>query len=278
MRVSLVTATVDRKDELGALLGSLAAQRFKDFEVVIVDQNDDDRLVPILSAYPMLSLLHIRSSVRALSSARNLGLAHCIGEIVGFPDDDCLYLPHTLAMVDAKFTADPALSLLSGPAISSHGTLSSGRWSKVSGPITIANVWTSVIAFNLFIRRDLLSVIGGFDEALGVGARFGSAEETDLTIRVIHAGGKTVYDRTLQVTHPDKQLTPIAVTRAFAYGAGLGRVLRKHKIAKPIASQFFVRPLGGMLVGLARFRLLHVHYYWKTLRGRMHGYFAKMRQ
>lgn len=277
MRFSLVTATVGRIDELRELLNSLATQNFKDFELIVVDQNDDDRLVPILSAFSALNPRHIRCPTRALSLARNLGLAHCTGEIVGFPDDDCLYPSETLAIVDTCFTNDRAISLLSGPAVSSNGMLSSGRWSNVSGPITIPKVWTSVIAFNLFIRRDMLSMIGGFDEALGVGARFGSAEETDLTIRVIRAGGKAVYDPCLQVIHPDKRLTPVAVTRAFSYGAGLGRVLRKHSIAKPIASQFFVRPLGGILLGLARFRPLHVRYYWKTLEGRLYGYFATER-
>lgn len=274
MRFSLVVATLGREDELVALLHSLAAQSLSNFEVIIVDQNQDDRLVPILRRFPMLNMRHESCDSRGLSLARNVGLALCTGEIVAFPDDDCLYQPETLAVVDAAFRSDPDLSLLSGPAIASDGTHSSGRWSALSGPITLSTVWTSVIAFNFFVRRNVLSVVGGFDETLGVGARFGSAEESDLAIRVIRSGAKAFYDPDLVVIHPDKRLTPAAVVRAFGYGTGLGRVLRKHRIAGPITAQFFIRPLGGFLLSLVRGRRLHMRYYRKTLQGRLHGYLA----
>ena len=35
------------------------------------------------------------------------------------------------------------------------------RWEPRSGPITRATVWTSVISFNLFIRRELVLACGG---------------------------------------------------------------------------------------------------------------------
>jgi glycosyltransferase involved in cell wall biosynthesis len=276
MRFSLVTATLGRTDEILALLTSLTLQTFIDFELIVVDQNSDDRLVPILTRFPALNIRHLRCPVRALSLARNRGFEQCTGEIVAFPDDDCLYQPDTLALVNTCFATDPSLALLSGPAISSEGALSSGRWLAAGGPITLATVWTAVIAFNLFIRRDLVAAVGGFDPALGVGARFGSAEDTDLAIRVLQAGGNCVFNPSLQVVHPDKRLTPAAVARAFSYGTGLGRVLRKHRVAKLVVLQFFIRPMGGMLWSLARFRWLHVHYYGKTLLGRMSGYLARV--
>jgi glycosyltransferase involved in cell wall biosynthesis len=274
MRFSLVTATLGRTEEIRALLTSLRLQTFTDFELIVVDQNGDDRLVPILTAFPALSIRHLRCPVRALSLARNRGIEQCTGEIVAFPDDDCLYPPDTLALVNACFATDSALALLSGPAISSEGKLSSGRWLAAGGPITLATVWTAVIAFNLFVRRDLVAAVGGFDPALGVGGRFGSAEDTDLAIRVLQAGGKGVFNPSLQVVHPDKRLTPAAVARAFSYGTGLGRVLRKHRVARPVVLQFFIRPMGGMLWSLVRLRWLHLRYYGKTLLGRTSGYLA----
>lgn len=276
MRFSLVTATLGRTEEILALLNSLTLQTFTDFELIVVDQNGDDRLVPILTGFPTLNICHLRCPVRALSLARNRGLEQCIGDIVAFPDDDCLYQPDTLALVNTCFATDPSLALLSGPAISNEGTLSSGRWMAEGGPITLATVWTAVIAFNLFIRRDLVAAVGGFDPALGVGGRFGSAEDTDLAIRVLQAGGHGVFNPSLQVVHPDKRLTPPAVARAFSYGTGLGRVLRKHRVGRLVVLQFFIRPMGGMLWSLVRLRWLHVRYYGKTLLGRTSGYFARV--
>ena len=42
-QLSLIVATLGREAELARCLGSLAAQTRRDFEVVIVDQNADDR-------------------------------------------------------------------------------------------------------------------------------------------------------------------------------------------------------------------------------------------
>ena len=42
--ISLILATVGRTDELTRMFESLATQTFSDFEVVVVDQNEDDRL------------------------------------------------------------------------------------------------------------------------------------------------------------------------------------------------------------------------------------------
>ena len=84
--------------------------------------------------------------------ARNLGLGLARGDIVGFPDDDCLQPPGLLDRVAAAFAADPGLAVLTGPAASPEGGLGSGRWRAEAGPITLANVWTSVIEFNLFLR------------------------------------------------------------------------------------------------------------------------------
>lgn len=42
--ISLVLATVGRCDQLGRLVDSLALQSFNDFELVVVDQNLDQRI------------------------------------------------------------------------------------------------------------------------------------------------------------------------------------------------------------------------------------------
>jgi len=278
MRFSLVVATLGRKDELTALLQSLAVQSFDSFEVIVVDQNLDDRLIAVIAAFSMLTVHHVKCGTRGISQARNIGLGLCRGDIVGFPDDDCVYPPRTLTVVDASFSPGTDLSLLSGAAVAPDGTPSSGRWSSLSGPITLDTVWTSVIAFNFFTCRKVLLAIGGFDETLGVGARFGSAEESDLAIRVIRSGAVALYDPELVVIHPDKRLTPAAVVRAFDYGTGLGRVLRKHRIAGSVAAQFFMRPLGGLLLSLMKGRRLHMRYYRLTLKGRLYGYLSNFPQ
>jgi glycosyltransferase involved in cell wall biosynthesis len=280
MRFSLIVATKGRTVELGAFLESLKRQHTADFEVIVVDQNEDDRLQSIISLYTAdFSILWLRSAIANSSHARNLGITAAQGEILTFPDDDCLYPDGLLPRVDQHFTAAPALGLLTGPARAPSGTLGSGRWTRHTGTPDYRSIWTNVIEFNMFFRRATLPPLLRFDEELGVGARFGSGEGVDLAITLMRAGAVLFYDFDLYVIHPDKTLSPVAVQRAFIYGMGFGRVLRKHIdiVPKMTILRYFVRPLGGMLLAMLRARWLHVRYYKKTLSGRLYGLLANAR-
>jgi glycosyltransferase involved in cell wall biosynthesis len=272
---SLIVATVDRALELERLLGSLRAQTFKDFEVIIVDQNDDDRVgVTARSFDADLTIRVVRSTVRNTSHARNLGMNIATGAIFGFPDDDCMYRPDTLRHVHDRFEAEAALAFLTGPSVALEGHLGPGRWHPQSCLIDTFTVWTSLTEFNFFVRADWARRVGGFDEAFGLGARFGSAEGIDMGLRLMRAGGGGYYDHELQINHIDRGLVPFTVGRAFRYGTGLGQALRKHNAPPRIVATFMVRPVGGVLLNIARLRPVGIAYHWKTLLGRLYGFLS----
>ena len=64
---ALILATVGRTVELNRLFDTLAAQSYRDFEVIVVDQNRDDRLIPVLHRARYLGLV-----------IRHLGTRHLI--------------------------------------------------------------------------------------------------------------------------------------------------------------------------------------------------------
>ncbi|MFN2119332.1 MAG: glycosyltransferase family 2 protein, partial [Anaerolineales bacterium] len=98
MLVSLVLGTKGRTAELSRFLDSVAVQTHAPLEVILVDQNADDRLRPILAAFPQMPLTRLMCEP-GLSRARNMGLAVAKGDVVGFPDDDCWYPPDSLEKV-----------------------------------------------------------------------------------------------------------------------------------------------------------------------------------
>jgi glycosyltransferase involved in cell wall biosynthesis len=270
---SLVMATRGRTEEVGAFIESLLAQGRPDVELIIVDQNEDDRLDRILARHEgRLALVRIRSARANANHARNLGLRAASGAIVAFPDDDCLYPPGLLDRVAGCFNDHPAVTLLTGPAESPAGGLGSGRWREEAGPIDTASVWTSVIEFNLWLCRKLALALGGFDETMGPGTRLGSAEGNDLVLRAVAAGHAARYEPSLRVIHPDKRLTEVAVARARLYGRGLGFALRRHGVGARVWLPFAIRPLGGALLSLAKGRPRDAAYYAMTLLGRAEGF------
>ena len=273
MIFSLVMATRGRVDEVAAFLDSVLAQHRDDAEVIIIDQNGDGRLDGVIAGYAdRVALTHLRSSVANANHARNLGLRAARGAIVAFPDDDCLYPAGLLDRVAAAFDADPRLQVLTGPAECPAGGLGSGRWREAGGPIDTATVWTSVIEFNLWLRRPVALALGGFDETMGPGTPLGSAEGNDLVLRAVQEGHSARYEPTLRVVHPDKRLTDVAVARARLYGRGFGYALRRHGVPASVWLPFAVRPAGGVVLSLLRLRLHEAGYYAMTLLGRAEGF------
>ena len=60
--VSLVVATVGRTQELSRMLASIDRQSLKGVELIIVDQNTDDRVEKLLEAWKeTLTFRHVRS-------------------------------------------------------------------------------------------------------------------------------------------------------------------------------------------------------------------------
>jgi glycosyltransferase involved in cell wall biosynthesis len=88
-------ATINRDQEISRFLAKLDAQTHQDFELIVVDQNSDDRLCRVIETYQnRFTIRHLRSSVTGASRSRNLGLREAKGDIIGFPDDPSLAIHH----------------------------------------------------------------------------------------------------------------------------------------------------------------------------------------
>lgn len=97
--VSVVIATYRREQSLYNALESLTNQTYKDFEVVLVDDNDDiewnTKVESILEKFKNTLNINYIQNIPNQGSAktRNIGINSAKGEYVTFLDDDDLYLP-----------------------------------------------------------------------------------------------------------------------------------------------------------------------------------------
>jgi len=277
VRFSLVLATVHRVTELERMITSLAAQTYKNFELILVDQNSDDRLIPVVERWKgNLPLIHLRTGP-GLSKARNLGLTFTRGELVGFPDDDCWYPQDCLVRISEWFDRFPEYSLLSTCARDETGDEVASRWPLQPCVIDRRSVLMTCISFCLFVRRQSVVDAGGFDEGMGLGSGtpFQSAEESDLALRVIARGERGWFEKSISVHHPRKDPASAPAERAFHYGLGFGYLLRKHHYGIKVWLYHVLRACGGVVRGIFRARLREARFYWNSARGRIAGYWHK---
>lgn len=264
----LIVATVGRVQELGRLLDSLEAQQYQSLRVIVVDQNDDARLDPLLAGRG-LEVLHLRSPP-GLSRARNVALEHAAADVIAFPDDDCTYPVHLLSHIAERFAGDPGLDGVTGRAEDASGR-SAASWSTQSTTLTDGNLWNRAISFTIFLRRNAVERVGTFDERLGLGSSeaWSSGEEIDYLIRAVRGGARIEYDPSLVVKH-DVRVDDAKI--GLRDGASIGYLLRKHHYPPRTVARMFVRPLGGAVVSLAQRDRARASYHAATFRGRVHGY------
>jgi glycosyltransferase involved in cell wall biosynthesis len=275
-KISLVVASIGRTSELECLLMSIAAQKFKDVEVIIVDQNPDDRVTKMIQNMQItFPCVHVRSR-KGLSRARNAGLRFASAPVIGFPDDDCFYPDRLLLRLKSWFDEHPTYDFLCGTAQDETGREVASRWPRASGAVDRDSVLRACASASLFIRKAALDRIGGFNERLGLGAAtpFQSAEDSDLALRCLQSGGKGWFDRGLHVCHPYKEAGRGTSSRARAYGMGFGCVLRMHGYPPYSLAYYVLRALGGACIALLRSQPGKASFYWNSGLGRFRGYVA----
>ncbi len=277
MHFSLLLATYGRTLELHTFLESLAGQTCRDFEVIVVDQNADDRVASVIAPYAQRVPIRRLRAPQGHSRAFNAGLRHVRGSVVAFPDDDCWYDPDLLERVAGFFRRHPEWAGLTGREIVEPGFTSGGRWDRRPGPVTRGNVWRRAITFSIFLRRELAQSLR-FDESLGVGAGtpWGAGEETDYLLRALQQGCRIYYDPSVGVWHKGRNgpYTVEVYAKMRQYGRGVGRVLRKHRTPLGRVAAHLIRPLGGALLAAGAARFEKARYHWSIFAGRLEGWSA----
>lgn len=254
MRFSLVLCTLGRTREVTRLLESLCDQGDADFEVILVDQNPDDRLQRVVGPFrSRLDIRHVRSTP-GLSRARNVGLQMVRGAIVAFPDDDCWYPPDLLVRVRDQLDHDRQADVICGLAADQKGHFVLKQATRTPVSLNRYNVWDLAISFTLFMRVAVTQRVGEFDVRLGVGAgtRYGSGEETDYLIRAMGEGFLIEYRPSLVIHHPVVHGVDgeTSLAKISSYGIGMGFVLNKHRYPGWFRGWSVVRPLFGAVVAL----------------------------
>jgi GT2 family glycosyltransferase len=225
-------------------LESLGQVRYPHWEIILVDQSDDDatRAVCEASLGTRSQLTYLRMREKGLSRARNLALEASNGDIVAFLDDDCTVEPDWLDTIWAVFRRHPkaalvygtvhAVSAASGAYVPQYVVKAERRLHGRLGAVQAEGMGAS-----MYLRREAWQRVGPFDTWLGAGARFLSSEDWDYTYRVLAAGGSVVETPEVRVMHYGaRDYKSGAASRllrgnAFSHGALHMKLLRSGQFA-----------------------------------------------
>lgn len=127
-KFSIIIPVYNTEKFLHACIDSVLAQKFADFELILVDDGSTDSSGRICDEYkdPRIKVIHRENS--GVSVARNIGINAASGEYMMFVDADDTISPHTLTVCD-KTVCDSDLLMFS------YARTGKGKLDDTSEPI-----------------------------------------------------------------------------------------------------------------------------------------------
>ncbi len=192
--VSVLLCTRGRRNGVDIALKSILANAYSNFEVLLIDQNDDDAIEALSQQFTDARLRYIRTDSRGKCRALNLGVELARGELIAVTDDDCEVPSDWLTKVVEAFTVQQSASLLYCNVIAASHDSSEGFIPVYErhGEALIKTVWQKRNARGIgagsAFRKSVVLRLGGFDPELGPGSRFFAVDDWDLTIRALLMG------------------------------------------------------------------------------------------
>ncbi len=114
-RVSIIVPAWNAAGFIEKTLATVAAQTFRDFELVVVDDGSIDATKEIVERFLKDNDLRgrcIKQENKKIAGARNTGIRAAEAGLIAFLDHDDLWFPEKLARILAEFDAHPEADLI----------------------------------------------------------------------------------------------------------------------------------------------------------------------
>ncbi|MBX3466759.1 MAG: glycosyltransferase [Planctomycetes bacterium] len=174
MRISVVTAVLDRASVVAGCLRSVLEQSHPDVEHVIIDGGSRDGTLDVIRANDSRVGRLISEPDGGLYEAINKGIAAATGDVVGILGADDVYAaPTTLARVVEAFEATGVESCFGDLVyVGADGRRVVRTWrSSPFRPGLFLRGWMPPHT-TFFVRRDVYAKLGGYDPRLRIAADY----------------------------------------------------------------------------------------------------------
>lgn len=224
--VTVIIPTCNRKHLLRKAIGSVLAQTYPHFELIVVDDGPvDDGTAELVASYGP-GIIYKKQENRGPAAARNTGIRTARHELIVFLDDDDRFEPRKLAIQVGAMLKDPASLISHTQEIwYRHGKHlnQKKKHRKNRGDIFAQSLKLCAVSMStVMVRRELFDRVGLFDEELPC------CEDYDFWLRV-------------SVDHP---FLLIAEPLTFKDGGRPDQVSRRYRIGM---DRFRIRAIEKIL-------------------------------
>ena len=248
--VTVAICTRDRPALLRRALHSLVAQAAPPDEILVVDNGSPAGAVRAV-VEEFRGVRYVTEPVPGLDFARNRALSAATHDVVAFLDDDAiadrgwvrgmraLFAEHPGAAAGTGRIAPLALETEAQRLFEANGGLFADHETRVRLPADAARplrgrrvpliAWAVSVGSgaNLAVRRSAALAVGGFDEALDLGAVLPGGGDNDMVWRLLQAGHEVVYEPRAIVRHEHRRERDAAMQQIVGHQRALIALLTK---------------------------------------------------
>ncbi|MBI4818519.1 MAG: glycosyltransferase family 2 protein [Deltaproteobacteria bacterium] len=224
-RISVVVPVRNGRALLPDLIGALETQTLPrdDFEVIVVDDGSEDHPEELFDRASRPFRVIRRVGGGNVAAARNTGWTSSTGQIVAFTDADCRPRPDWLERGVAAVADSPRVAgrivISTGDPPTYTERLDRSRFLRQERYVREGFGATA----NLFVRREVLTSAGGFDERLSK-----YEEDAEIGRRAASFGFAIAYRDDVVVEHPSRRSPRQLLEKAIGVGYGCGRSVALH--------------------------------------------------
>jgi len=237
--ISILVCTRNRPEDLRRCLDSILANSFTGYELLVVDQSDDEATADYLGGLTDPRLRWLPTESRGLARARNIAIRNAQAELLAFTDDDCICDAGWIGSMVGEFDDNPRMDGLFGRVLPwgdrqaegyfCHCLITDESERTVSGPVPPHNHLGH--GNNMAFRKDVFRKVGLYNPAMGAGTRLKSGEDTDLTYRALRANLVMKYSPRPLVYHNNWKTFRQADRLDLGYVLGFVMVFGKFALA-----------------------------------------------
>ena len=225
MRISVVIPAYNAAQTIGkavSLSRSQARGRLQ-IEVIVVDDGSSDDTAAVAES---AGATVIRQQNAGPAAARNRGWQSAAGTFICFTDSDCIPMAGWLEKLLDGFT-DPQVGAVAGSYDIANSSSWLARWVHQEIMERHKRMPACVRAFgsyNVAIPRFVLEATGGFDP----GYRLASAEDNDLSYRIIKKGWRIAFRPQAKVAHHHPEKIWRYLLEQFRHGCWRAKLYKDH--------------------------------------------------
>ena len=202
-------------------------------EIVVVDQSDERNAALETLAGREPRIRYRWTPEPGVSKARNLGIREACYDVLAFVDDDVRVAPTWFGTILRALVAAGERGVVTGRVLPDAPADGDGfvpsTIEDLDPKVYEGRIWTDILySNNMALRRSLVEAVGDFDERLGGGAPFKTAEDNELAFRLLEAGFRIRYVPEAVVYHRAWRTWGDYYPLSWSYGYGQGAYYAKH--------------------------------------------------